>query len=210
METSHALSGIRVIDLTQVMAGPFCCMLLGDMGADVIKVEPPGGETTRQMEFELAPGVSAPFLAVNRNKRGITLDLKRPEAIAILKRLVATADVLVENYRPGVARRLGIDWDTLSALNPRLIYCSISGFGQTGPYADRGGYDLIAQGMSGIMSATGSPDGPPAKVGVPITDLGAGLFGVVGILSAIRARRVTGRGQLVDTSLFEAGLALSA
>ena len=154
--------------------------------------------------------MSAPFLAVNRNKRGITLDLKRAEAVAILKRLVATADVLVENYRPGVARRLGIDEETLRAINPRLIYCSISGFGQTGPYADRGGYDLIAQGMSGIMSATGSPDGPPVKVGVPVTDLGAGLFGVFGILCALRARRTTGRGQLVDTSLFEAGLALSA
>jgi crotonobetainyl-CoA:carnitine CoA-transferase CaiB-like acyl-CoA transferase len=210
MSTERALDGVRVIDMTQVMAGPFCCMLLGDMGAEVIKVEPPGGETTRQMEFELAPGVSGPFLAVNRNKRGITLDLKRPEAVAVLGRLVATADVLVENYRPGVARRLGIDYDALRDINPRLIYCSISGFGQTGPYASRGGYDLIAQGMSGIMSATGSPDGPPVKVGVPITDLGAGLFGVFGILCALRARRVTGRGQFVDTSLFEAGLALSA
>ena len=210
MTTSRALDGIRVIDMTQVMAGPFCCMLLGDMGADVIKVEPPGGDTTRHVEFSLGPGVSAPFLAVNRNKRGITLDLKRPEAVAVLKRLVATADVLVENYRPGVTGRLGIDYETLRALNRRLIYCSISGFGQTGPYANRGGYDLIAQGMSGIMSATGSPDGPPVKVGVPVTDLGAGLFGVVGILCALRARRVTGRGQRVDTSLFEAGLALSA
>jgi formyl-CoA transferase len=210
MDTERALDGIRVIDLTQVMAGPYCCMLLGDMGADVIKVEPPGGEASRQMAFDLAPGVSGPFLAVNRNKRGITLDLKQPAAVAILARLVATADVFVENYRPGVARRLGIGYETLGALNPRLIYCSISGFGQTGPYADRGGYDLIAQGMSGIMSATGSPDGPPVKVGVPITDLGAGLFGIFGILCALRARHVTGRGQLVDTSLFEAGLALSA
>src|SRR5206468_6567853 len=131
-------------------------------------------------------------------------------AVAVLTRLVATADVLVENYRPGVARRLGIDYDTFRLVNPRLVYCSISGFGQTGPYASRGGYDLIAQGMSGIMSATGSPDGPPVKVGVPVTDLGAGLFGVFGILCAVRGRRVTGRGQLVDTSLFEAGLALSA
>jgi formyl-CoA transferase len=192
------------------MAGPFCAMLLADMGADVIKIEPPGGEATRGMDLELAPGVSAPFLAVNRNKRGLVLDLKRSEGVAILKRLVATADVLVENYRPGVARRLGVDYDTLAAINPRLIYCSISGFGQTGPYAGRGGYDLIAQGMSGIMSATGSEGGAPVKVGVPITDLGAGLFGVFGILCAVRARHVTGRGQLVDTSLFEAGLALSA
>jgi formyl-CoA transferase len=208
--TPRALEGVRVLDLTQVMAGPFCCMLLGDMGADVIKVEPPEGEASRHVQFELAPGVSGPFLAVNRNKRGITLDLKQPAAVAVLERLVRSADVLVENYRPGVARRLGVDYQTLGALNPRLIYCSISGFGQTGPYAPRGGYDLIAQGMSGIMSATGSPDGPPAKVGVPVTDLGAGLFGVFGILCALRARRITGRGQLVDTSLFEAGLALSA
>jgi len=210
MDTARALDGIRVIDLTQVMAGPYCCMLLGDMGADVIKVEPPGGEASRDVGFDLAPGVSGPFLAVNRNKRGITLDLKQPEAVAVLARLAATADVLVENYRPGVAARLGLGYEALAAVNPRLIYCSISGFGQTGPYADRGGYDLIAQGMSGIMSATGSPDGPPVKVGVPVTDLGAGLFGVFGILCALRARRVTGRGQHVDTSLFEAGLALSA
>jgi len=206
----RALEGLRVLDQTQVMAGPFCAMLLADMGADVIKIEPPGGETTRGMDLEAAPGVSAPFLAVNRNKRGLVLDLKQPDGVAILKKLVATADVLVENYRPGVARRLGVDYATLSAINPRLIYCSISGFGQTGPYAGRGGYDLIAQGMSGIMSATGSEGGAPVKVGVPITDLGAGLFGVFGILCAVRARHVTGRGQLVDTSLFEAGLALSA
>jgi crotonobetainyl-CoA:carnitine CoA-transferase CaiB-like acyl-CoA transferase len=205
-----ALNGLRVLDLTQVMAGPFCAMLLADMGADVIKIEPPGGEAARRVELELAPGVSGPFLAVNRNKRGLVLDLKRPEGVAVLKRLAATADVLVENYRPGVAKRIGVDYTTLSATTPRLIYCSISGFGQTGPYADRGGYDLIAQGMSGIMSATGSEGGPPVKVGVPITDLGAGLFGVFGILCAVRARHVTGRGQLVDTSLFEAGLALSA
>src|SRR5437763_3492001 len=205
-----ALGGLRVLDQTQVMAGPFCAMLLADMGADVIKIEPPGGETTRTMDLEAAPGVSAPFLAVNRNKRGLVLDLKRAEGVAILRRLVATADVLIENYRPGVARRLGVDYATLSAVNPRLVYCSISGFGQTGPYAERGGYDLIAQGMSGIMSATGSEGGAPVKIGVPITDLGAGLFAVFGILCAVRARRVTGRGQFVDTSLFEAGLALSA
>src|SRR5215468_4098939 len=211
METPpRALEGLRVLDQTQVMAGPFCAMLLADMGADVIKIEPPGGDATRAMDLELSPGVSAPFLAVNRNKRGLVLDLKRAEGVAVLKKLATTADVLIENYRPGVAARLGVDYATLSAVNPRLIYCSISGFGQTGPYADRGGYDLIAQGMSGIMSATGSPDGPPVKVGVPIADLGGGLFGVVGILCAIRARRVTGRGQRVDTSLFEAGLALSA
>ena len=207
---SAALEGIRVIDLTRAMAGPFCCMLLGDMGADVIKVEPPGGDGARHAGTMLAPGVSAAYLAPNRNKRGITLDLKRPEAVAVLARLVATADVLVENYRPGVTRRLGIDHERLRPINPRLIYCSISGFGQTGPYASRPGYDLIGQATSGIMSATGGPDGPPIKVGVPIASMGAGLFAVVGILCALRARRVTGRGQHVDTSLFEAGLALSA
>ncbi|MBI3634686.1 MAG: CoA transferase [Candidatus Rokubacteria bacterium] len=203
-----ALSHVRVIDLTQVMAGPFCSMLLADMGADVIKVEPPAGETTRHSNDYVVPGVSVSFNGLNRNKRGITLDLKQPEGVAILKKLAATADVLVENYRPGVAKRLGVDYDTLKPINPRLVYCSVSGFGQTGPYAARGGYDLIAQGMSGIMSVTGHPDRPPVKVGIPIADLGAGLFAAFGILCALRARRVTGRGQFVDTSLFEAGLAL--
>jgi crotonobetainyl-CoA:carnitine CoA-transferase CaiB-like acyl-CoA transferase len=204
-----ALDGIRVIDQTQVMAGPSCSMLLADMGADVIKVEPPAGEASRTQGHQLAPGVSAAFVAINRNKRGMTLDLKQPDGVAVLKKLVGTADILVENYRPGVAKRLGVDYETLKPLNPRLIYCSISGFGQTGPYASRGGYDLIAQGMSGIMSVTGHPGGAPVKVGIPITDLGAGLFATFGILCALRARRVTGRGQFVDTSLFEAGLALS-
>jgi formyl-CoA transferase len=197
-----------VLYQTQVMAAPFCSLLLAHRGAELVKIVPPGGVHTRR-ELQLAPGVSASFLAVNRNKRSLALDLKQPEGVAVLKRLVASADVLVENYRPGVAARLGVDYPTLSAINPRLIYCSISGFGQTGPYASRGGFDLIAQGMSGIMSATGNDGGAPVKVGVPITDLGAGLFAVVGILAALRARHVTGRGQLVDTSLFEAGVALS-
>jgi formyl-CoA transferase len=210
MSTLRALGGLRVLDQTQVMAGPFCAMLLADMGADVIKIEPPGGETTRAMDLEAAPGVSAPFLAVNRNKRGLVLDLECAEGVAVLNKLVATADVLIENYRPGVAARLGVDYPALSTINPRLIYCSISGYGQTGPYAGKSGDDLIAQGLSGIMSATGSDGGAPVKVGVPITDLGAGLFALVGILAAVRARRLTGRGQRVDTSLFEAGLALSA
>jgi formyl-CoA transferase len=205
----NALDGLRVLDQTQVMAGPFSTMLLADMGAEVIKIEPPGGETTRQMKLQVAPGVSASFVAVNRNKRSLVLDLKQPDGVAILKELAATADVLVENYRPGVARRLGVDYEALSRINPRLIYCSVSGFGQTGPYAEQGGYDLIAQGMSGIMSVTGTEGGPPVKVGVPVADLGAGLFAAFGILCAVRARRATGRGQFVDTSLFEAGLALS-
>jgi crotonobetainyl-CoA:carnitine CoA-transferase CaiB-like acyl-CoA transferase len=204
-----ALEGLRVVDQTQVMAGPSCSMLLADMGADVIKIEPPEGEASRRQGHQLAPGVSAAFVAINRNKRGMTLDLKQSEGVEILKKLASTADVLVENYRPGVAKRLGVDYDTLNVINPRLVYCSISGFGQTGPYAPRGGYDLIAQGMSGIMSVTGHPGGAPVKVGIPVADLGAGLFATFGILCALRARRLTGRGQFVDTSLFEAGLALS-
>jgi crotonobetainyl-CoA:carnitine CoA-transferase CaiB-like acyl-CoA transferase len=203
-----ALDGIRVLDQTQVMAGPFCSMLLADLGADVVKIEPPEGEATRRQGLPLGPGVSSAFVAVNRNKRSLTLDLKRPESRAVMHRLAASADVLVENYRPGVAARLGLDWESLRAINPRLVHCSVSGFGQTGPYAPRGGYDLIAQGMSGVMSVTGTEGGPPVKVGIPITDLGAGLFAVFGILCALRARRVTGRGQQVDTSLFEAGIAL--
>ncbi len=192
------------------MTGPFCAMLLADMGADVVKIEPPGGEPMRATAPEAAPGVSAPFLAVNRNKRGLVLDLERAEGVTILKKLAATADVLVESDRPGAAARLGVDYPALAALNPRLVYAAISPFGRSGPYADRDGDDLVAQGMTGIMSATGSDGGPPVTIGVPVTDLGAGLFAVIGILCALRARHVTGRGQLVDASRFDAGLALSA
>ena len=199
-----ALEGIRVVDQTQVMAGPFCTMLLADMGAEVIKVEPPGGEHMRHGELEVAPGVAASFLAVNRNKRSVTLDLKQPEGVAILKELAATADVLVENYRPGVAARLGIDDAALRAVNPRLIYCSISGFGQTGPYASRGGFDLVAQGMSGIMSATGAEDGPPVKVGTSVADLVAGMSAAHGVVLALLARTRTGRGQKVEISMLDA------
>jgi crotonobetainyl-CoA:carnitine CoA-transferase CaiB-like acyl-CoA transferase len=198
-----ALAGLRILELTQVMAGPFCGQVLADMGADVVKIEPPGGDSTRE-----ALGAGA-FLAVNRNKRSLVLDLKSAEHQAVLHRLVADADVLLENYRPGVAARLGADWETLSSINPRLIYASVSGFGQTGPYAQRPGYDLIAQGLSGVMSVTGEPDGDPVKCGIPIGDLSAGLFCAVAILSAVVARERTGRGQRIDTSLFEGALALS-
>jgi formyl-CoA transferase len=198
-----ALAGLRILELTQVMAGPFCGQVLADMGADVVKVEPPEGDSTRE-----SLGTAA-FLAVNRNKRSLALDLKTAEHQAVLHRLVAETDVLLENYRPGVAARLGADWETLCELNPRLIYASVSGFGQTGPYAQRPGYDLIAQGLSGVMSVTGEPGGEPVKCGVPISDLSAGLFCAVAILSAVVARERTGRGQRIDTSLFEAALALS-
>lgn len=206
-----ALEHVTVIDLTQVMAGPSCCQLLGDLGANVIKVEPVGnGDHTRQsMGHRLPHGESSAFLAVNRNKRSIALDLKQHAGRDVFEKLVRGADVLVENFRPGVTKRLGIDYPTLSAVNSRLVYASISGFGQTGPYADRPGYDLIAQAMSGIMSVTGDPDGTPAKCGVPVADLAAGLYCAVGILTACIARERTGRGQYIDTSLYEAAMALS-
>lgn len=204
-----ALSDLRVLDVSQVLAGPYAAMLLGDMGADVIKVEAPGrGDHSRQMAPRISDELSGAFLAVNRNKRGVSIDLKRPEGRAVLARLAESADVLIENFRPGVAARLGFDYESLERLNPRLIHCSISGFGQTGPYASRGGFDLIAQGMSGLMSVTGTASGEPVKCGVPITDLGAGMFATYGILAAIAARARTGRGQSVDTSLFETGLGL--
>jgi crotonobetainyl-CoA:carnitine CoA-transferase CaiB-like acyl-CoA transferase len=200
---SGALDGVRVIELCQVMAGPFCGQVLGDMGADVIKVEPPEtGDQTR-----IGMGEHA-FRAVNRNKRSIALDLKDVRDIEVLHRLIATADVLTENFRPGVAARLSADWDTVRAINPRLIYASISGFGQTGPYAQRPGFDLIAQGAAGVMSLTGEPGGDPVKSGVPVSDLSAGLFCAVGILAALQARGRTGEGQRIDTSLWEGALAL--
>jgi crotonobetainyl-CoA:carnitine CoA-transferase CaiB-like acyl-CoA transferase len=205
------LTGLRVIDLTQAMAAPFCTMNLADMGADVIKIEPPGeGEPTRRLGSVQQHGHSATFMTMNRGKRDLTVDLKRPEGVEILHRLARTADVFVQNYRPGVAERLGVGYEQLHRLNPRLVYCAISGFGGTGPYAPRGGYDLIAQGMSGIMSVTGEEDGAPAKSGVPLSDLAAGLFGAYGILCALEHRDRTGEGQLVDTSLLEAAMALTA
>jgi crotonobetainyl-CoA:carnitine CoA-transferase CaiB-like acyl-CoA transferase len=205
------LSKLKVLDLTQVMAGPFCCQVLADMGAEVTKVEPPGiGDQARQaMGFKLEGEDTAAFLAVNRNKKSVTLNLKEDEAREIFYRLVREADALVENFRPGVTKKLGIDYKTLEEINPHLIYASISGFGQTGPYAMRAGYDLIAQGMSGVMSVTGEPGGPPAKCGIPIGDLSAGLFCAFGILTAYVAREETGRGQYIDTSLFEGALAFS-
>ena len=207
-----ALDGVRIVDLTQVMGGPFCTMQLADLGADVIKVEPPGGDLSRSMggaELEMPGDDNAPFFALNRNKRSIVLDLTREHDRSIFRALVRTADVLVESFRPGVTKRLGVDYDAMSAINPRLIYASISGFGQTGPYANRPGFDLIAQGMSGVMSVTGDAGGAPVKCGVPIADLSVGLIAANGVLAALIAREKTGRGQYIDTSLFEGALALS-
>jgi formyl-CoA transferase len=203
-----ALAGLRVVDLTQVMAGPFCTMLLADLGADVIKIEPPNGDSTRTMPG--AVGTDSPsFNAVNRGKRSVVLNLKTKEGVDAVKVLARTADVFVENYRPGVMETLGLDYASLSAINPRIVYASISGYGQTGPDRNKGGFDLVAQGVSGIMSVTGEPDGAPVKSGIPLTDLGAGLFATVGILAALESRHRTGRGQQVDTSLLDAGVGLS-
>ena len=204
----HALSGIRVLDITQVMAGPYCAMLLCDMGADVIKVEPPAGDSTRRMAGA-REGDSPGFNAVNRGKRGIVVDIKHERGRQVVARLASTADVLIENYRPGAMARAGLGYGQLRAVNRRLVYASISGYGQTGPHGARGGFDLVAQGVSGIMSVTGEPDRPPVKAGIPLTDLGASLFAVAGILAALHDRRRTDAGQHVDTSLVEAGVALS-
>ena len=190
------------------MAGPYCAMLLADMGARVIKVEPPAGDSTRVMAGSQGSD-SAAFNAVNRGKLGIVLDLTKDQGRHVFTRLARGADILVENYRPGVMARLGLDYTKLSVENPRLIYASISGYGQTGPWAQKGGFDLIAQGLSGIMSVTGTPGGPPVKAGLPLTDLGAGLFATIGVLGALHHRAQSGRGQHVDTSLVDAGLALS-
>ena len=204
---SGPLAGVTVLELAQIMAGPTCGLMLADLGADVIKVERvPGGDDTRLMNRPSVKGESAAFMAMNRNKRGIALNLKLPAAQDALKRMVARADVLTENYRKGALDKLGLGYEALKALNPGLIYCSISGYGRTGPYADKGGFDLIAQGMSGLMAVTGEPGGAPVKVGSPVCDINAGLLGALGVVAAYAHRLKTGEGQLVDTSLFEAGI----
>jgi formyl-CoA transferase len=199
-----ALSGLKVLDCTHVIAGAYCSMVLADLGADVIKIEPPAGETTRGH-----PGAAfRAFDFVNRNKRAIALDLTTERGAEVLRKLAETADVFVENYRPGSLDRMGLGYAQLAKINPRLIYCSVSGFGLDGPYRDRGGFDLIAQGMSGIMSFTGEEGSErPVAAGVPLSDLNAGVFGAVGILAALQSRHTTGKGQHVETSLLESALA---
>ncbi len=202
------LDGLVVVELAHIMAGPVCGMMLADLGADVIKVERvPGGDDSRHFLPPDIDGESAAFTMVNRNKRGIAVDLKHDGGKAVLHRLLATADVVIENYRLGTMERLGFGYDVLRRDNPGLIYCGVSGFGRTGPYADRGGFDLIAQGMSGLMSITGEgPGRPPVKVGAPVTDITAGILAAMGVLAAYIERQRTGEGQRVDTSLFEAGI----
>ncbi|MFN8637485.1 MAG: CaiB/BaiF CoA-transferase family protein [Chloroflexota bacterium] len=198
------LSGVRVLDFTLALAGPFCGMLLADLGADVIKIESPDLEIRTAGGVAALKGENSHFLVVNRNKRGVSLDLKDERGREAFYRLVKTADVLVQNYRPGVMKRLGADYETLKALNPRLIYCSISGFGEGSPYADLAGMDLIAQGMSGLMSVTGNYDSDePVKAGTPVTDMGSGMYGVIGIISALYHREKTGQGQAVEATLLD-------
>jgi crotonobetainyl-CoA:carnitine CoA-transferase CaiB-like acyl-CoA transferase len=202
------LTGLKVVDLTHVMAGPTCTLMLADMGAEVIKIEKiPAGDDTRYMVPPEIGDVAASFLMMNRNKKGIALDLKKPGGAKVLRRLIATADVLVENFGPGVMDRLGFGYADIARDNPALIYCSLSGFGRTGPYQHRRGFDLMAQAMSGIMSFTGEkPDGPPVKCGPPLSDITAGILAALGILAAYTHRLKTGQGQWVETSLFEAAL----
>jgi formyl-CoA transferase len=202
------LDDITVLDVSQVMAGPYCAMLLCDMGARVIKIEPPSGDSTRRMAGSVGSD-SAAFNAVNRGKLGVVLDLQTPGGGEAFRTLARHADVVIENYRPGVMARLGLGYEALAREHPRLIYASISGYGQTGPSSSKGGFDLVAQGVSGIMSITGDAGRPPVKAGVPLTDLGAGLFALSAILAALHWRASSGRGQYIDTSLLEAGIALS-
>jgi len=204
-----ALQNVKVLDLTRILAGPFCTMILGDMGADVIKVESPPDGDQQRVTYPLVDGVSAGFYAVNRNKRSIILDLKDKSSLEAFYRLVAKADVVVENFRLGVTERLGIDYATLAKINPAIVYASISGYGQYGPYSHMGGYDPIAQAMTGLMSATGSEGGDPVKISVPLTDIGSGMMAAIGILTAYVHRLNTGQGQQIDASLFDTGVAFS-
>ena len=204
---SGPLAGMRVIELAHIMAGPVCGLMLADMGAEVIKVEKMDGDDTRRTVPPALEGESAAYMMMNRGKRGLSLDLKNPDGLDVLRRLLGTADALIENYRGGTMERLGIGYDSLRQEFPALVYCSLSGFGRTGPYADRAGFDLVAQGMSGLMSVTGEgPGRPPMKCGPPVTDITAGILAAMGVLAAYVHRLKTGRGQAVDTSLFEAGI----
>ena len=212
------LENIRVLDITRALAGPYCTMMLGDLGADVIKVERPGlGDESRGWgppfigePYGPYPGESAYFISTNRNKLSITVNLKNTEGQDIIRRLVGISDVMVENFVTGVLDKLGLGYEDLHALNPRLVYCSISGYGRTGPFAGRPGYDAILQAEGGMMSITGPVEGPPYRVGIPIVDITTGMFSTTAILAALRARDITGEGQLVDMSLLDAHVALLA
>jgi crotonobetainyl-CoA:carnitine CoA-transferase CaiB-like acyl-CoA transferase len=202
------LDGIRVLDLSRIIAGPFCSQILGDMGAEVIKVEQPGvGDDSRTWGPPFQNGESVYFFCINRNKKSVTVDMKDPRGKAIIRELAKRSDVLLENFKPGTLAKLGLDWEDLRPVNPRLIFCSISGFGRTGPYAERGGYDVIVQAVGGLMGITGEPDGPPVKVGVAMTDICTALYAHGAILAALYARGRTGEGQRIDVSLLETQIA---
>jgi crotonobetainyl-CoA:carnitine CoA-transferase CaiB-like acyl-CoA transferase len=203
---NQVLHGIRVLDLSRVLAGPYCTMVLGDLGAEVIKVEPPEGDETRAWGPPFAAGESAYYLCINRNKRGMVVNLKTDEGCRLLRELALKSDVLVENFRPGTLARYGLDYDTLRSDNPQLVYCSISGFGQTGPMRDRPGYDFMIQAVGGIMSVTGDPEGEPMKVGVAVADLFAGQNAIIAILATLQTRERTGEGQYIDIALFDSQL----
>ncbi len=206
---AQALEGVRVLDLSRVLVGPYCTMMLGDMGADVIKVEEPGsGDETRTWGPPFVKGESAYYLSVNRNKRSITVNLRHQDGKRIVRDLAARADVLVENFRPGVIQRLGLDYEAIRAINPRIVYASLSAFGQTGPHSQRPGYDLVVLAMSGMMSITGEPDGNPVKFGVAISDLTAGMFAAFSIVSALFVRQTLGTGQYLDVGLLDGQVAL--
>ncbi len=203
-----ALEGVRVLDLTRALAGPFCTLMLGDHGADVIKIELPGaGDDTRHWGPPFIGAESAYFLSINRNKRSLTLNFKEARAREIFLRLVEQSDVVVENFTPGVMSRFGLEYERVQAVNPRIIYCSISGFGQDGPYQNRPAYDQIMQGISGLMSITGEPDGEPQKVGVAVTDIGAGMWAAFAVMSALYHREQQGAGQYIDISMLDAQVA---
>ena len=204
-----SLDGITVLDLTRVLSGPYCAMLLGDMGARVIKIEQPGtGDDTRAWGPPFLGGESAYFLSINRNKESVTLDFKQPEGHEILARLIAKSDVLVENFRPGTLAKMGFDYQSLAPTHPRLVYASVSGFGQTGPRRREPGYDAVIQAEGGLMSITGAPDGPPYRLGVAIADIVSGMFAAYGVVTALFARERTGRGQMVDVAMLDAVAAL--
>jgi len=205
---AQVLKGIKVLDLTRALAGPYCTMLLADYGAEVIKVELPGtGDDTRGWGPPFVEGESAYFMSINRNKKSLTLDMKNTRSKDILERMIKQSDIIVENFRPGAADRLGLGYEQVKKINPKIIYCSISGFGQDGPYRELPGFDQTLQGMGGMMSITGEPDGPPMKVGVAIADISGGMFAGFGIMLALFHREKTGKGQWVDTSLLDSQIA---
>ena len=206
--TAPSLAGLRVLDFTQVLSGPFGTQVLGDLGAEIVKVEPLTGDATRAMPPHFVAGDSAYYLSINRNKRSIALDLKAPEGLALARRMALESDVVVENFRPGVLARLGLDPEAMRREKPSLIWCSISGFGQTGPYRDKPAFDLTVQALSGGMSLTGEAGGRPVRAGLPIADIVAGLYGVIGILAALNRRRETGQGEIIDVSMLDCQAAL--